>query len=234
LLPVHAVVMAGGEGRRLRPHTEKVPKPLLDVGGKPIIQYNLEHLARYGIESMTISIRYLGQQLKDTFSDGQQFGWQVDYVEEDQPMGTLGALRMLSNFSSKHLLVMNSDLLTNIDFEDFFQEYTAHDADMAVATIPYRVKVPYAVLQTEGNRITQFEEKPDYVYYSNAGIYLMRRDLVSLIPENEMYNATDMMERLIADGRKVISYPVRNYWLDIGNPEDFAKAQEDIRHIHFE
>ena len=149
-------------------------------------------------------------------------------------MGTLGALRMVSNVSRKHLLVMNSDLLTNIDFEDFFREYTTHDADMAVATIPYRVKVPYAVLQTEGNRIIQFQEKPDYVYYSNAGIYLMRRELVSLIPENEMYNATDMMERLIADGRKVISYPVRSYWLDIGKPEDFAKAQEDIRHIHFE
>lgn len=233
LLPIHAIIMAGGEGRRLRPQTEKVPKPLLKVGGKPIIQYNMEHLARYGVGRMTLSIRYLGEQIQAAFGDGQQFGWNVDYVEETDSLGTMGALALMKGFSRDTLLVMNSDLLTNIDFEHFFLEFTQQSAAMAVATVPYRVAIPYGIMETEENRITQFQEKPEHLYYANAGIYLLRSSLASLIPRSGAFNATDMIETLIAKGEKVISYPLRGYWLDIGRPGDFVKAQDDIRYIRF-
>ena len=233
LLPVHAVLMAGGRGKRMLPLTETIPKPLLKVGGKHIIQYNLEHLARYGVKRMTISVCYLAEKIKEAFGDGSQFGWEINYVEEKEPLGTIGALALVDSFSNDNLLVMNSDLLTNIDFENFYREFIGQSAAMAMATIPYRVRVPYGVLETQQNQITRFQEKPDYVYQSNAGIYLLRRQFVSLIPEGKLFNATDMMEALVAKGEKVISFPILSYWLDIGRPEDFDKAGEDIRHIHF-
>jgi dTDP-glucose pyrophosphorylase/CBS domain-containing protein len=233
LLPVHAVLMAGGIGKRMLPLTETIPKPLLKVGGKHIIQYNLEHLARYGVKRMTISVGYLAEKIKKVFGDGSQFGWEISYVEEKEPLGTIGALAMVGSFSNDNLLVMNSDLLTNINFEDFYREFIGQSAAMAMATVPYRVRVPYGVLETQQNQITRFQEKPDYVYQSNAGIYLLRRQYVSLIPEGKVFNATDMMEVLVAKGEKVISYPILSYWLDIGRPEDFDKAGEDVRNIHF-
>ena len=233
LLPVHAILMAGGEGRRLLPLTETIPKPLLEIDGKHIIQYNLEHLARYGVKRMTIAICYLGEKIKEAFGDGSQFGWEINYIEEKESLGTIGALALVDSFSKDNLLVMNSDLLTNIDFEHFYREFINQSAAMAMATVPYKVKVPYGVLETQQNQITRFQEKPDYVYHSNAGIYLLRKQFVSLIPEGKAFNATDMMEALVAKGEKVISYPLHGYWLDVGRPDDFAKAEEDIQHIHF-
>ena len=233
LLPVHAVLMAGGEGRRLLPLTETIPKPLLKIDGKHIIQYNMEHLARYGVKRMTISICYLGEKIRNAFGDGSQFGLEVDYIEEKEPLGTIGALALADSFSKDNLLVMNSDLLTNIDFEDFYREFINQSAAMAMATVPYKVKVPYGVLETQQNQITSFQEKPNYVYHSNAGIYFLHKELVSLVPKGKPFNATDLMGALVAKGEKVISYPLRSYWLDIGRPEDFARAEEDIRHIHF-
>ena len=232
-LPLHAVLMAGGEGKRLLPLTEKTPKPLLKIGGKHIIQYNIEHLSRYGIKQITLSICYLADQIRNAFEDGTQFGLDIDYIEEKKPLGTIGALSLVNSFSQDTLLVMNSDLLTNFDIEDFYKEFFNQSAAMAMATVPYKVKIPYGVLETKDDKIINFQEKPSYVYQSNAGIYLLRSEFISLIPEGEKFNATDMMEALVAKGEKVISYGLRSYWLDIGRPEEFAKAEEDIRHIHF-
>lgn len=232
-LPVEAVVMAGGAGMRLRPMTETVPKPLLKVGDKAILQHNLEHLVRFGVEKVAISIRYLGEQIKEAFGDGGALGCQISYLEEARPLGTIGALRRLKGSKYQSLIVMNSDLLTNIDFEDLYLDFERHEAAMSVATIPYRIKIPYAVLATEKNMIRQLKEKPEFVHYSNAGIYLIRSRCLELIPENQLFNATDLIELLISKGEKVISYPLRSYWLDIGKPEDFEKAQEDIQHIRF-
>ena len=232
-LPLNAVIMAGGEGKRLLPLTEKTPKPLLKIGGKHIIQYNMEHLARYGVKKITISVCYLADQIKNAFGDGSQLGLEVNYVQEKKPLGTLGALSLCNDFSSETLLIMNSDLLTNFDVEDFYREFVNQSASMAMATIPYKVKIPYGVLETKDNKIINFKEKPNYVYQSNAGIYLLKKEYISLIPKEKFFNATDMMETLIEAGKKVITYPLRSYWLDIGRPEEFAKAEEDIRHIHF-
>lgn len=231
-LPLHAIVMAGGRGERLKPLTDTVPKPLLPVGGKPIIEHNIDRLVSYGIENFTISVRYRGKQIEDFLKDGSSKNVHIDYVWEEEPLGTIGAVRTIKNLNHETILLTNSDLLTSIDYEDFYFDFLRSEAALSVATIPYLVKVPYAVLETDENSVLSFKEKPTYTYYSNAGIYLIKREALEMIPEG-FFNATDFMEMLLAKGMKINSYPVRSYWLDIGNPEDYAKAQHDINHISF-
>jgi dTDP-glucose pyrophosphorylase len=232
-IPVDALIMAGGEGRRLRPMTNETPKPLLKIGEKPIIEYNIDGLISFGITNIHISIRYLGQQLIDYFGDGKNKDVNIRYISEVEPLGTLGAVRLLPPLERETVLVMNSDLLTNIDLEDFYKAFIENDADMAIATIPYHVKVPYAVLQTHNNQVLTLQEKPTYTYYSNAGIYFIKKKLASSIPPFIKYDATDLIEELIRSGKRVVSYPILGYWLDIGKPEDYIKAQEDIKHLKF-
>lgn len=231
LLPVQAIIMAGGRGERLKPLTDSVPKPLLKVGNKPIIEHNIDRLIEYGVDNYNISIRYLGNMLEDYFGDGSQKGVSISYIHETDPLGTIGAVSLIKAFEFDYVIIMNSDLLTNIDFEDFFRVFTAADADMAVASIPYNVTVPYAVLQTDGDYISSFKEKPTFTYYSNGGIYLVKREALNRIPANTHYNATDLIEEIIKTTNKVIHYPFFGYWLDIGKHEDFKKAQEDIKHV---
>lgn len=232
-IPAMAVVMAGGRGERLMPLTEKTPKPMLKVGGKPIIEYNIEHLVRHGIRDISISIRYLGEQLQEYFKDGSHKNANISYITEDKPLGTIGALKRIASISQDYILVMNSDLLTDIDLESFFETFIEQGADMAVATIPYDVNIPYAVMELEGNVVKDFKEKPRYTYYSNAGIYLMKRELLDIIPDDQFFDATDLMNTVIAQGKKLIADPILSYWLDIGRMEDFYKAQEDIKHLKF-
>jgi dTDP-glucose pyrophosphorylase len=230
-LPVDALIMAGGRGDRLKPLTDITPKPLLKVGEKPIIEYNIDRLNSYGIDNIWISLRYMGDQLVDYFKDGRKKGLRIKYVWEENALGTAGALALVDGFIHSHVLLMNSDLLTNIDFEDFYIFFEENQADFAVACIPYKVNVPYAVMETQDNVVTSLKEKPTFTHYSNAGIYLMKKELVDLIPQNQIYNATDLMEQLIHEGKKIIAYPLMGYWLDIGKHEDYKKAQEDIKHI---
>lgn len=233
LLPVEAVIMAGGEGRRLRPYTESIPKPLLKVDDKPIIEYNIDRLADYGIQKIHISIKYLGHLIEEYFKDGDSKNIAISYVTENDPLGTIGAVTLIEKFEMEYIIIMNSDLLTNIDFEDFFKEFRNAEADMIIATVPYKVDIPYAVLETMENRVISFKEKPTYTYYSNAGIYLIKKEAIKYIPRNTFFNATDLMEKLIKEGKKVLSYPLLAYWLDIGKYDDFQKAQEDVKHIVF-
>ncbi len=232
-LPVDAVIMAGGKGQRLAPLTNTVPKPLLRVGNKPIIEHNLDRLSLFGIDDFWISVNYLGEQLEQFFNDGSSKNVNIKYVWEDQPLGTIGGVSKIDNFQHDYILITNSDILTNLDYEHFFLEFLKQDADLAVVTIPYTVNVPYAVLETDNGHVVNFKEKPTYVYYSNGGIYLLKRSVLELLPFNAHCNATDLMETLIQKGKKVFSYPLIGYWLDIGNPEDFRKAQTDIEYINF-
>lgn len=233
VLPVEVLLMAGGRGERLRPLTDEVPKPMLHVGDKPIIEHNIDRLTLYGIEKIYISVKYKAEQIISYFNDGNNKGLQINYLHEEKPLGTLGAVQLIENIETDSILVMNSDLLTNIDFEGFYKLFEESRADMIVASTPYRVDVPYGVLETTGNQITSLKEKPSYVYFSNAGIYLIRKEVLKRIPKGQFYNATDLMDELIADGKKVINYPIVHYWLDIGKPEDFQKAQNDIQFIKF-
>lgn len=230
-LPLDALVMAGGRGSRLRPMTDTVPKPLLKVGDKAIIDHNIDRLRSFGIDDFHISVRYLGEQLEDHYNQRALNGTKVNFIWEEEALGTLGAASLIDSFHHDYVLVTNSDILTTLDYEDFFLDFLAKDADMSVATIPYQVDVPYAVMETKDHQIIDFLEKPTYTYYSNGGIYIVKRELLGGIPKNSFFNATDLMEQLIKDGGRLISYPIRQYWLDIGKPLDFEKAQSDIKHL---
>lgn len=233
LLPLDAVIMAGGKGTRLRPLTLTTPKPLLQVGNKPIIEYNVDRLNTFGVYHLHISVNYLGQQIKDYFGNGHSKNMKIQYVEENEPLGTIGALSLIENFQNDYILVMNSDLLTNIDYENMFRHLIHNEADMVVATTPYEVKIPYGIVETDEERIIGLKEKPTYTYYSNAGIYIFKKEHLPHIPINTNFNATDLMEVLFSNNMKVLHYPILGYWLDIGKPQDFEKAQKDIHHIQF-
>lgn len=230
-IPVDAVLMAGGKGTRLRPLTLETPKPLLKVADKPIIDYNVENLMRYGVEHINVTVNYLGEQIEEHFAkpvDGQQ----IRCVREGTYLGTIGSLRIIDEWHSDTILLMNSDLFTNIDFEAFYIHFLKHNADMSVAAVPYNVSIPYGIFELENTReIRGIREKPSFYYYANAGIYLIKRDLLGLIPKDTVYNATDFMSQLIGLGKKVIRFPITGYWVDIGKPEDFKKVQEFARNL---
>jgi dTDP-glucose pyrophosphorylase len=230
--PVDVFLMAGGKGERLMPLTKDCPKPMLLIGNKPIIEHNIDRLVAIGAKNFTLSINYLGQQLIDYFGDGQAKNVTIAYVQESQPLGTLGSISLATGFRHDTVLVMNSDLLTDMDFEGFFNEFVSTNADMCVASTPYDVDIPYAVFDMAvGNQIRGLQEKPKFTYYANAGIYLLKKSALNLVPYNQYYNATDLIEAIIAKGGSVLSYPILSYWLDIGKMPDFIKAQEDIKHL---
>ena len=231
-LPVDAVIMAGGRGSRLQPLTNHTPKPLLKVGDKTIIDHNVDRLRKFGVDDFWLSVRYMGEQLEEHFADGEDRGVKFQYVWENEPLGTIGAVGNIEDFQHEVVLLTNSDILTTLNYEDFYLDFLEKGADMSVVTIPYHVDVPYAVMETSNNHVISFKEKPTYTYYSNGGIYLIKKEILKKIPKGIFYNATDLMEQLINDGGKLISYPMRQYWLDIGKHEDFKKAQEDIKHLN--
>ncbi len=232
-LPIDAVIMAGGRGQRLKPLTDSTPKPLLKVGDKPIIEHNIDRLASYGIDDFWVSVKYLGEQIEHYFGNGHQKNIKIEYVWESESLGTIGAVSKIKNFEHDYVLVTNSDLLTTIDYENFFLDFIKNEADFAVLTIPYQVNIPYAVLETIDGKIKSLKEKPTYTYYSNGGIYLMKKKVLKRIPRNTFYNATDLIESLIESDFKVISFPFSGYWLDVGKHEDFEKAHIDIHNIKF-
>ena len=232
-LPIDVVLMAGGLGSRLKPLTDKTPKPLLKIGDKTIIDYNIDRLISFGVDDFWISVRYLADQIKEHFKNGNSRNVNIDYVSEETPLGTIGAVSKINNFKHDYVLVTNSDILTNLNYENFFEDFIEKDADMSVVTIPYDVEIPYAVLETKSNKILSFIEKPTYTYYSNGGIYLIKKSILKNIPKDKFFNSTDLLELLLEKKLNLISYPMHNYWLDIGKPNDYLKAKNDIKHIKF-
>ncbi|EKF54433.1 Nucleotidyl transferase [Galbibacter marinus] len=231
VLPMECMIMAGGRGKRLSPLTDKMPKPMLPLGGKPIIEHNIDRLISFGITKFYISLKYLGQQIQDYFGDGSKKGVQIEYVWEDEPLGTAGALSLVPEFKTDHVLLMNSDLFTNIDFEDLYLNILNKEGDMIVASTEYKVDVPYAVFETNGSDVKSFKEKPTFRYQSNAGIYILKKELVDEIPKNEFYDITTLMDKLVEDGKKLLYNPILGFWIDIGKPVDYDHAQEFIKHI---
>lgn len=230
-LPVDAVLMAGGKGERLRPLTLETPKPLLKIGDKAIIDYNIDRLIDAGLKNIHVTVNYLKDKIIDHFSEPFAKGVKVNCVAEKEFYGTIGALKLVEDFNSDTILVMNSDLLTDIDYEDFYLHFKQHDADMSAAAIPYTVSVPYGIFELDGRNILGVKEKPTYSLYANAGIYLIKKEVLRYIPDNEVFNATDLITRLAENGGKVIRYPLTSLWIDIGTPDEFRKAQEIVRHI---
>ena len=229
-LPIDAVLMAGGKGERLRPLTEKTPKPLLKVGNKCIIDHNIDNIISFGVKHISVTVNYLKEHLEEHFSKPRG-EVQIHTIREPKFLGTIGSIKFVKNFYNDTVLVMNSDLFTNINFEDFFLHFQQYNADMSVAAVPYDISIPYGIFDLDGHDILGLIEKPKFNYYANAGIYLIKRHALDEIPTNTFFNATDLVEKLIAENKKVIRYPLAGYWIDIGNPDEYYKACEMAKHI---
>ncbi|MBO4830809.1 MAG: nucleotidyltransferase family protein [Fibrobacter sp.] len=229
-LPIDAVLMAGGKGERLRPLTEKTPKPLLPVGDKSIIDHNVDRLISYGVKHISVTVNYLKEQIEEHYAMPRN-GVKVDTCREPQFLGTIGSIKFVESFYNDSVLVMNSDLFTNIDYEDFYLHFKQHDAEMSVAAVPYDVSIPYGILDLDGRDIKGLLEKPKYNYYANAGIYLIKKSALDEIPNDTFFNATDLVEKLIAENKKVIRYPLNGTWIDIGNPQEYQKAKDLVKHL---
>lgn len=229
ILPLSAILMAGGKGERLRPLTQKTPKPLLKIGGKPIIDYNIEALARAGVKDISVTINYLADMLEAHFSEPVA-GVKVRCVKEDRPLGTIGSASLVELPKEGATIVMNSDLLTTISFEDMYLHHKANNAKITIAVVPYNVSVPYAILSTENELVTDLQEKPSYSYYANAGIYIISNELLASLSPDCRTDATDLIQDAIASGQRVSYFPISGTWIDIGSPVDYAHACELMKH----
>lgn len=229
-LPIDAVLIAGGKGERLRPLTENTPKPLLLVGDKAIIDHNIDRLISYGIKNINVTVNYLKEQIEEHFAEPRN-GIQVRTFSEPKFLGTIGSIKLVENFYNDTVLVMNSDLFTNIDYEDFFLHFQLHDAEMSVAAVPYNISIQLGILDLDGRNIKGLIEKPKYNYYANAGIYLIKKRALSEIPENTFFHATHLVEKLIGQGKTVIHYPLNGTWIDIGTPQEYERAKELVIHM---
>jgi dTDP-glucose pyrophosphorylase len=225
-LPVTAVVMAGGFGTRLRPLTEKLPKPMLPVGDRPVMEHVLEQLQKVGISHVSITTHYKPEAIVNHFGDGQRFGIEIDYVNEKEPLGTAGALGLLKPPSGP-VLVINGDVLTQVNFRSMFEYHVDNHAEMTVGVRRFELQVPYGVVEMDGPDVRKLDEKPTYRFFINAGVYLIEPAVFSLINTNEALDATDLIDRLLAKGQKVVGFPIHEYWLDVGRPDDYRQANED-------
>ena len=222
--------MAGGRGKRLSPLTDNVPKPMLKINGKPIIEHTIDNLKSFGIKKFYISVNYLKNQIINYFGDGSSKEIEIEYINEESPLGTAGSLSLINKIDTELLLLINGDVLTNLNFEKMFLNIKASHSSMIVASKEYKVDIPYAIFEESNNKVSSFKEKPSYLYYSNAGIYIFKSNLVKNIPYNTFYNITDLMENIV-DEKKLIHFPIRGYWMDIGSPVDFNRAKDFLKYI---
>jgi len=221
------LVMAGGQGSRLRPLTEELPKPMLPVGNKPLLQLIVEQLKLAGIRQVNLATHYKGEVIAEHFKNGEAFGVDIRYVKEDQPLGTAGALSLLDEVDEP-LLVMNGDILTRVDFRALLHFHREHKADLTVCVRQYEFNVPYGVIDTDGVNVKGISEKPVVRQFINAGIYLLNPQVRKLIPNGQPYDIPDLIDRLIHEQRTVVCFPIREYWLDIGKVDQYDQAKADM------
>lgn len=229
LIPADGVLMAGGIGERLRPLTEKLPKPLLPVGGRPIIDINVDLMRDFGIRNIYITVNYLKDSIIRHFSGRDNGDDRVVCIEEPYKLGTIGSLSLIESFASPNIVVMNADLLTDINLEEMYLRHISTEAWLTMAVIPYTVSVPYAIVEHDGDRVEGLTEKPTYNYYANAGIYMIRREVAQSIPKGKYMDATDLIDHLLREGRRVSQYKIEGRWIDIGSPDDYRHACEIMR-----
>jgi dTDP-glucose pyrophosphorylase/CBS domain-containing protein len=225
-LPVQAVIMAGGFGTRLHPLTADLPKPMLPVNGRPLLERIVEQLRQVGIRHVNVTTHFKAERIIEHFGDGHAFGVEMQYVNEDAPLGTGGALGLMPA-PQEPLLVINGDILTQVDFRAMLAFHQDQHAEMSVAVRRYEVQVPYGVVECDGSRIHRLQEKPQIGFFVNAGIYLLEPSVYQLIPNGQRFNMTDLIQWLLDAGRTVISFPIREYWIDIGQHGDYAQARDD-------
>ncbi len=227
-LPVEAVIMAGGEGARLRPLTEDTPKPMLPVGDRPLLEHTIERLRSAGIAKVRITTRYKADKITQHFGNGTRFGVEMQYVSEGRPLGTAGSLAHLGE-TDDPVLVINGDVLTNVDYRALLAYHGEQKCDLTVATRRHEVEIPYGVVECDGSAVRRIVEKPVMGCFVNAGIYVLQPSALELVPATGAFHMTDLIEALIERGRGVANFPIHEYWIDIGQHPDYARAQEDAR-----
>ena len=230
-LPNPVVIMAGGKGQRLMPLTENTPKPMLKVGGKPILETILSRLHQQGFNEIYISINYKGQQIKDYFGDGRMIGLRITYLEETEPMGTAGALSLIEKLHQYPTLVMNGDILTNVNFENLVDFHNRAKADGTMCIREYGLEVPYGVVKLNKNNIVAIEEKPVQQFYVNAGIYVLNSSVIKKLKKESPIDMTTIFENLVKEKQNTVSFPIREFWMDIGKLEDYNRANNEFYRI---
>ena len=218
------VLMVGGLGTRLQPLTENIPKPMLEVGNKPILQTIVEKFAEYGYLNIVMCINYKSHVIKDYFGDGAEFGVNIEYVSEKDRMGTAGALSLLKDKPQEPFFVMNGDLLTNANFEHLHNFHISNNSIGTMCVRDYDFQVPFGVVSIKDTKILSIDEKPMHKFFVNAGIYMFDPEILDYIPKNEFYDMPTLFKKLIDKNKKVISFPLREYWLDVGRIEEYEKA----------
>ena len=224
------VLMLGGLGTRLRPLTETLPKPMLPVGNQPILETILKHIADQGFTEFYFCINYLGDKIRSYFGDGSDWGVQISYVEESEPLGTAGALSLLPGSAiqtDQPILVMNGDLLTKIDFRSLLDFHQSHDNSITTCVREYSHQVPYGVVELQESTISQLVEKPTYRYFVNAGIYCLSPQVIYAVPADQFYDMPELIKAQMAKGIKMGGFPLAEYWMDIGHIPDYEQAQAD-------
>ncbi len=222
------VLMAGGLGSRLRPLTDDRPKPMLRVGNKPLLETIIENFVEQGFHRFFISVNYMAEMIKDHFADGSRWGAQIHYLEEDRKLGTAGALSLLPKSPSAPFLVMNGDLLTKVDFRHLLDFHHEHRAQATMCVREYDFQVPYGVVRLDGQRIAGIDEKPVHRFFVNAGIYVLEPEALHRVPRDTFFDMPSLFEKLIADGRDTAAFPIREYWLDIGQLADYDRANGEF------
>lgn len=230
--PAQAVIMAGGLGSRLRPLTNETPKPMLQVGGRPLMEYLVQQVRDYGISKVNITTHYQPDKIRQHFGDGAAFGLDVSYVPEQEPLGTAGALRLLKE-RHETLLVINGDILTNINFRAMLEHHHDQQAGLTIGVTPHDVQIPFGVVDTDGDRVSGIAEKPVYRHLVNAGIYVVSPEVVDLIPERSRIDMTEVIEMLLARGVRIVPFVIMEYWRDVGRMEDFETAEQDVQSGRF-
>lgn len=227
---LEAVVMAGGAGTRLQPLTNDTPKPMLPVGDRPLLEIIVERLRDSGVRRVYLTTHHNEEKIRRHFGNGEAFGVEIVYINEDRPLGTAGALALMEQPAST-MLVINGDILTGLDVRRILSFHREQHADLTVAVRQYDIQVPYGVVDCEGASVRKLTEKPVVNFYVNAGIYLLEPTVYRFIPEGEPFDMTDLIQRLLDAGCPVCSFPIREYWLDIGQHSDYEKAQEHMKEI---
>jgi dTDP-glucose pyrophosphorylase len=225
--PVSAVIMAGGFGTRLRPLTDQVPKPMLPVGDRPLLERTIDRLRDAGIRRVNVTTHHLAERITSYFGDGRAHGVEIRYVSEERPLGTCGGLKLVEE-SKEPLLVINGDILTGVNFRELVAFHRKHRASATVCVRKYDVQVPYGIVECDGPWLRTVREKPSVSFFVNAGIYLLEPAVQRYIPERQRFDMTDLIGRLVTDGCSVANFPIVEYWLDVGQPADYAQAQRDI------
>lgn len=222
------ILMAGGLGTRLKERTKDCPKPLLKIGNKPILETILDSFIEYGFYRFTISLGYRGDMIADYLGDGKKWGVEISYVQENEPLGTAGALSLLPEKPKDPFFVMNGDILTKVNYRQLLRFHNEHQASATMCVNGFDHRIPYGVVNMNDVNIQSIEEKPVQSIMVNAGIYVLSPDCLDHVPQNEHYNMTSLFEDLIKAEKSTVGFPIREYWLDVGQPKDFDRAEQEF------